>query len=134
MSSRNRTSGGTFNWISPNFGDHQSSSKRKRRFQSRSIGLWSHTDILRVGLGPTRDKGFTHRSDKFLVVERLNEESDRTDSHGGGACGQIFARRDNDNAWARGKRAHSRENLETGHSIHPDIGHYHTNGVHGGVS
>jgi hypothetical protein len=43
----------------------------------------------------------THRGDEFFVVERFHEKCNRANGHCGGACGQIFARGDDDDTGAR---------------------------------
>src|SRR6266480_3502412 len=62
---------------------------------------------------------FTHRGDKFFVIERFHEKRDRANGHGGGARGQIFARGDDNDTSLRRNCAKACEHFQAGYAIHP---------------
>ena len=74
-----------------------------------------------------------HRGKKLFVVKWFDEKSGGADLHRGSAGREIIASRNDDHARARRNRAHARENFQTGHSFHPDVGHHYRHRMIDGV-
>ena len=88
------------------------------------------TLVLRSGILSLGER-FAHGRKKFFVVKRFDEKGNGADGHCGGPRGQVIARGNHNHAGARRDGTHARENFQTGHPFHPDVGDYNRDGMIG---